>query len=180
VEEVKNPVMTGKRFEQFDRYKGYVYNAALPDKGFCFQRKNMERYIVRRKKQLDSLLPVANESVEIVFARGDAPAICPTGRIDARVSKGNLTAISFIIYSADANKDFDILTKKYGANAKVQSYKLQNGYGASLDYYQATWDLPGLQVILLSSLHRTLSENFGQVYITQVLAGTKPEDHRPL
>lgn len=180
VGEVPIPVMTGKPFEQFDRYKGYTYVVGQPAKGVCFRRKNLEKYTVRRKKQLDSLPPVTNESVEICFSRNEAPAISPTGTIDALVSKGNLQAISFVIYSADASKDFDILKNKYGSNANIESFKLQNDYGASLEYYKATWDLPGLKVILLSSLHRTLSETFGQIFITQASTEPKPQDHRPL
>jgi hypothetical protein len=178
VVEMKSGVYTGKPFEQFNKYKGYQYS--MPATGYCFQRKNLAKYTVRKKDRLDSLPPVKNEVVEITFAPNEAPAMCPLGWFDAIVLNGKLTGIGFDILTADAGKDFDILKNKYGPNVSVQNYTMQNGYGASVDYFEAIWNIPNLRVDLLSSQHRMLSDKFGRIMISLPLAGQQAEDKRPL
>jgi hypothetical protein len=180
VVDMKSGTYSGRPFEQFEKYHGYTYEVTDPASGFCFRRKNLNQYTVRRKKQLDSLPPVKNEAVEIVFSKNDAPAMCPTGQFDAYVKNGILVAINFTILTRDADKDFEILKKKYGQKVSVQNYKMQNGYGASADYYQAIWPLPNLVVSLTSSMHRSLDDAFGEITIGLPLNTPQKEDKHPL
>jgi hypothetical protein len=171
---------SNKPFSQFAKDKGYQYTDFAPATGYCFQRINLAQYTVRRKDKLDSLQPIKNETVNVVFSPGETPAMCTLGRFSAIVKDGKLTAIAFSIRSADANKDFELLKNKYGTNAQVQNYKLQNGYGATMDYYEATWSFPNLWVDLLSSEHHSLNDFFGMITISQALPEQKQVDKRPL
>jgi hypothetical protein len=150
-------------------FKGYQYVTPLgaPVSTTCFERADIGKYNVRKSDPLNPLPELSNGIINIRFAPNDAPAkeMCPFGSFNAVIENAKFTGAVFSIYTGDANNVFEALKKKYGNNAVVQSYKIQNGYGASLDYYTAVWAFPRLTVLLQSSLHSSLSEQFGNVTI---------------
>jgi len=150
-------------------FKGYQYLAVagIPVSSTCFERLDLDKYNVRTSDLLNPLPEISNGMINVLFAPKDAPAadMCPLGSFNAVVEDSKLTGVTFLIYTGDANNIFETLKKKYGIGAIVNSYKVQNGYGASLDYYTAVWAFPHLGVLLQSSLHRSLSEQFGSIAI---------------
>jgi len=124
-------------------------------------------YKAKKSDQLNPLPPIANGIINVRFAPQDAPSkeMCPLGSFNASIEDSKLTAVTFTIYTGDVDNIFAALKKKYGNNAVVKPYTVQNGYGASLNYYMAIWAFPNLGVVLESSLHRSLSEQFGSVTI---------------
>lgn len=166
-------------------FKGYQYVAGLgtPVSTTCFERLDIDTYKVKKNDPLNPLPPLINGLINVRFAPKDAPAqnMCPLGSFNASIENSKLTAISFTIYTGDADNIFETLKKKYGNNAVVKPYKMQNGYGASLNYYMAIWAFPNLGVVLESSLHRALTEQFGSVIIELPKKNAAPdEDKRKL
>ncbi len=149
--------------------KGYQYVSGLgtPVSTTCFERLDIDNYKVKKSDQLPPLPAVTNGIINVRFAPQDAPSkeMCPLGSFNASIEDSKLTGVTFTIYTGDADNIFETLKKKYGNNAVVKSYTVQNGYGASLNYYMAVWAFPNLGVLLESSMHRSLSEQFGSVAI---------------
>ncbi|MBB6111065.1 hypothetical protein SAMN05421821_11084 [Mucilaginibacter lappiensis] len=160
---------TGSGVLYAKHFKGYKYTTGpgIPVSSTCFERIDIDKYTVKKSDQLDPLPAFTDGEIRVRFAPADAPSkdMCPTGTFDASVSDSKLIAVYFIIYTGDANNIFETLKKKYGTNVALKNYQMQNGYGATLNYYTAAWGFPNLYVILLSSLHSSLSEQFGKVTI---------------
>lgn len=177
---------TAKGFLSNKRYKGYEYTTGIgnPAINTCFERKDVKmKYKVKRNEQLNPLPPVIDEFITVRFASKDAPSrdICPTGTFDAKIENGKLTSVFFDIYSGDADNVFETLKQKYGTkDIAVKNYQIQNGYGATLNYYVAAWGFPNLWVVLTSSLHRSLSEQFGNVMIGFPIKNEAPKSNRAL
>ncbi|NHA07170.1 hypothetical protein G7092_25455 [Mucilaginibacter sp. HC2] len=150
-------------------FKGYQYTQGKfqPVASTCFERKDIDKYTVKKSEQLNPLPAFSDGEITIRFAPSDAPAkeMCPLGTFDATVGDSKLLAVYSVIYTGDANNIFEILKKKYGTNVSVKSEKIQNYYGATLEYYTAAWGFTNLYVILMSSMHSSLSEQFGKLII---------------
>lgn len=148
----------------------------------CFERADIGKYTVRKSEQLNPLPPFTDGVITVRFAAGDTPAkqMCPLGTFDANVEHSKITMISFTIYAGDADAVFQALKNKYGTNVAIKNGAIQNGYGASLNYYLASWSFPNLEVLLQSSLHRSLSEQFGSVTIAIPQKSNEPEAKRKL
>jgi hypothetical protein len=149
-------------------FKGYQYVTAAftPVTSTCFER-SLDEYNVKKSAPLNPLPNITNGNIKVRFAPKDAPSqdMCPTGSFDGVIEDSKLTSVTFLISAGDANNVFEKLKKKYGTSTIVKSYKAQNGYGASINYYTADWTFPGLEVELLSSLHTSLYEQSGTVTI---------------
>ena len=158
--------------------KGYQYVSGIgtPVSTTCFERLDIDNYKAKKSDQLNPLPPVTNGIIKVRFAPQDAPSkeMCPLGSFNASVEDSKLTAVTFTIYTGDADNIFAALKKKYGNNAVVKPYTVQNGYGASLNYYMAIWAFPHLGVVLESSMHTSLSEQFGSVTIELPKKGEAP------
>ena len=153
-------------------FKGYQYTTltgplAVPVVSTCFERLDIEKYTVKKSEQLNPLPELTNEHIRIRFAPKDTPSkdLCPLGTIEAAIEESKLTVVSFMINTGDADNTFEILKKKYGTNVVVKKSQAQNGYGATLNYYTAVWPFSNLWVMFTSSLHTSLSEQWGQVMI---------------
>jgi hypothetical protein len=154
-------------------FKGYQYTTltgplATPvTTNTCFERLDIEKYTVGKSEQLNPLPELTNERIKIRFAPKDAPSkdLCPLGVFEASVENSKLVEVSFMINTNDADNTLETLKKKYGLNVAVKKYQAQNAYGATLNYYTAIWPFSNLWVILTSSLHTSLSEQWGQVTI---------------
>jgi|GEM_PF-4209780 len=165
-------------------YKSYAYVNPFGVKGGgdCFKRlfADLEKYKVRKKEQLDSLRPITNGIVEVQFDLDNAPKICVTGKFNATLVDSKLTAVSFTIATNASDQVFETLKKKYGPNPAVKNYQMQNGYGATQNYYIAVWSFPHLTVIMQSSNHGSLNDPFGTVAIEIPKKEEAPKDNRPL
>ena len=165
-------------------YKNYQYVDPFPVNGGgdCFKRSyaDLEKYKVRKRDQLDSLSAITNGVVEVQFDLNNAPKICVTGKFSATLVDSKLTAVAFTIRSSAADEVLETLKKKYGPNPSVKNYQVQNGYGATLNYYIAVWSFPHLTVIMQSSNHTSLTDSFGTVAIEIPKKEDAPKDNRPL
>jgi len=165
-------------------YKSYRYVDPFPVKGGgdCFKRlfADLEKYKVRKREQLDSLRAITNGTVEVQFDLNNAPKICVTGKFNATLVDSKLTAVSFTIATNAADEVFETLKKKYGPNPSVKNQQIQNGYGATQNYYIAVWSFPHLTVIMQSSNHGTFNDPFGTVVIEIPKKEDAPKDNRPL
>ena len=165
-------------------FKGYQYAAGLldPVASTCFERPNIESYNVKKSEQLNPLPAYTDGFIHVRFAPGDAPAkqMCPLAAFDGKIENSKLALVTFTIYTGDADAIVGELKKKYGTNAVVKNYSVQNGYGATLNYYIAIWGFPNLEVALQSSMHRSLSEQFGNVIIAIPQKTSEPEAKRKL
>lgn len=165
-------------------YKSYAYVDPFPVRGGgdCIKRSfaDLEKYKVRKRDQLDSLHPVTNGTVEVQFDLNNAPKICVTGKFSATLVDSKLTAVAFTIATNAADEVFETLKKKYGPNPVVKNYQMQNGYGATQNYYIAVWSFPHLTVIMQSSNHGSLNDPFGTVAIEIPKKEEAPKDNRPL
>lgn len=147
-------------------YKGYAYLDAAPNIT-CFKRADIGKYTVRKSEELKPLPPVYFGLISVIFANTDAPSpsMCPSGEFAAAIEDSKLTFVRFSIKTADADEVFETLKKKYGTNVLVKPFKVQNGYGATLEYYTATWAFKNLHIVLESSFHTSISDLFGSVTI---------------
>lgn len=165
-------------------FQGYQYTAGAftPVNSTCFERLDIEKYKVRKNEPLDPLPAFTNGGIKVRFASTDAPPrnLCPLGSFNAKIEDAKLVAVSFVIYTGDANGIFETLKKKYGTNVVVTPNKIQNGYGASLDYYTAVWALSNLAVVLESSSHTSIADQFGNVTIFIPAKVDKPKNERAL
>lgn len=163
-------------------FKNYQYTFFSPPSGTgdCFERTDMFNYRVRKKDQLSPLPAVTNGMINIKFDPANTPKICALGSFGALLADSKLMAITFSIRTSDADEVFETLKKKYGPGVAVKSYQLQNGYGATLNYYIAVWSFPNLIVTMESSEHRSLTDAFGLVSIEIPKPGSAPVDKRPL
>jgi hypothetical protein len=103
-----------------------------------------------------------------------------TGSLNATIIDSQLTAVNFTIRSIVADDVLETLKKKYGPNVAVKRFQIQNGYGATLNYYVAVWAFPNLTVTLLSSTHQSLSDPVGAVTIQIANQVAVPKDKRAL
>ncbi|WP_183567795.1 hypothetical protein [Mucilaginibacter sp. SP1R1] len=175
---------TGNGLLYTKHFKGYAYTTGMftPVSSTCFERLDIGKYIVKKGEQLDSLPALTNGLIKVRFAPNDAPAqdLCPLGVFNAKIEDSKLAMISFDIRTSDAENVVEKLKKKYGPNVAVKNYQIQNGYGATLNYYMAVWAFPNLGVVLESSKHRILSDSFGTVYIELPQKAEQPKNTKEL
>ncbi len=163
-------------------YKNYTYVDFFPvtGGGDCYKRTDLQKYKVRKKDQLDSLLPVTNGVVDVDFDLNKSPKICILGKFSATLVDSKLTAVAFSIATNAADEVLETLKKKYGPNPAIKNYQVQNGYGATLNYYIAVWSFSNLTVMMQSNDHTSLTDHFGTVAIEIPKKDEAPKDNRPL
>lgn len=163
-------------------WKGYQYVDMFPAMGAgdCFERTDLGKYTVRKRDKLDSLQPVTTGNINVMFDPANTPKICALGKFYATLADSKLMAVVFTIMTNAADDVLETLKKKYGSNPAVKNYQVQNGYGATLNYYVAVWSFKNLRVMLQSSNHESLTDHFGTVVIEIPREVEAPKEKRPL
>lgn len=175
----EDTLLGGTRFHRnIVKFYQYIDNSLIDSD--CFERIKLDQYRVKKKEALPILEQIKTGKIEIHFSKKNKPQICAQDFFYAGISDSKLTDISFKINSINADRVMSQLKKKYGSNYIIKSFKAQNHYGATIEYYVATWRFSNLTVTFSSSTATTIDDPYGEVWISLPSTDNKPDNDRGL